>query len=226
MQRETIEARPNKNERLKERLFNYLEDSSELPYWQDEAYYSFSQAEIEEVEKATEELYHMCVKAVDHVIKDNRLGEFGVPAHMHDYVTLSFNRQDPTIYGRFDFSYDGTKPPKMLEYNADTPTSLYEAAILQWDWLEDRRIQNPGRFSNSDQFNGLHEALVVEERPRHDLLERVPLGRRRVLIVEPQDLRVLAFRGLLGLRNELALPAGVVAVEECVVVGVRDGVEG
>ena len=29
-----------------------------------------------------------------------------------------------------------TAPPKLLEYNADTPTSLYESAVLQWFWLE------------------------------------------------------------------------------------------
>lgn len=41
----------------------------------------------------------------------------------------------------------------MLEYNADTPTSLLEAAVIQWQWLEHQ-------FPESDQLNSLHEALI------------------------------------------------------------------
>ena len=41
----------------------------------------------------------------------------------------------------------------MLEYNADTPTSLVEAASPQWFWMEDR-------FPGADQWNSLHERLV------------------------------------------------------------------
>ena len=45
-------------------------------------------------------------------------------------------------------------PPKLLEYNADTPTSLLEAAVVQWYWLQDV-------FPKRDQFNSLHERLVA-----------------------------------------------------------------
>jgi glutathionylspermidine synthase len=41
----------------------------------------------------------------------------------------------------------------MLEYNADTPTSLLEASVIQWDWLQ---ATNAG----ADQFNSIHEKLV------------------------------------------------------------------
>jgi glutathionylspermidine synthase len=56
----------------------------------------------------------------------------------------------PALYGRFDVLYDGSSPPKLLEYNADTPTSLLEAAVIQWYWLQDV-------FPAADQFNSLHE---------------------------------------------------------------------
>ena len=42
----------------------------------------------------------------------------------------------------------------MLEYNADTPTALLEAAVVQWYWLEEVK---PGR----DQFNSIHEKLIA-----------------------------------------------------------------
>ena len=50
--------------------------------------------------------------------------------------------RDPTLFGRFDLAYDGSGPPKLLEYNADTPTALLEAAVIQWYWLKDVK---PGR---------------------------------------------------------------------------------
>ena len=43
--------------------------------------------------------------------------------------------------------------PKLLEYNADTPTSLLEAAVVQWYWLQDT-------FPGRDQFNSLHQRIV------------------------------------------------------------------
>ena len=42
----------------------------------------------------------------------------------------------PSLYGRLDLSFSGQGPAKLLEYNADTPTSIFEAAVFQWTWLE------------------------------------------------------------------------------------------
>ena len=58
-----------------------------------------------------------------------------------------------TIYGRFDLSFDGQGPPKLLEYNADTPTSVLEAAVIQWHWLQDLH-------RDADQYNSIHERLI------------------------------------------------------------------
>jgi glutathionylspermidine synthase len=43
----------------------------------------------------------------------------------------------------------------MLEFNADTPTSLLESAVSQWDWLEDVK-------PHADQYNSLHDRLVAQ----------------------------------------------------------------
>jgi glutathionylspermidine synthase len=53
-----------------------------------------------------------------------------------------------------DLCWDGTGPPKLLEYNADTPTSLYESSVVQWEWLTS--VQ-----PDADQFNSIHEALIA-----------------------------------------------------------------
>ena len=66
-------------------------------------------------------------------------------------------RGEPSLYGRLDLRWDGTGPPKLLEYNADTPTALFEAAVVQWEWLQ---CLEDGA-ARHDQFNSLHEALIA-----------------------------------------------------------------
>ena len=78
-------------------------------------------------------------------------------------VVDSWARKDPSLYGRFDFAYDGDGPAKLFEYNADTPTSIYETATFQWIWLED--MIEAGRLpADTDQFNSLHEKLEARFR--------------------------------------------------------------
>jgi glutathionylspermidine synthase len=67
-------------------------------------------------------------------------------------IEKTWNDDVPSIYGRFDFSYKNGVP-KLLEFNADTPTSLFESGIVQWFWLQD--------FDKTkDQFNSIHEKLI------------------------------------------------------------------
>ena len=122
-------------------------------YWKEDACYSFTSDQIDMLEEVTEELHNMCLGAAKHIIDNNRLGELGIPKEFWDPIKKSFNSNDFTLYGRFDLAYDGVNPPKMLEYNADTPTSLLESAVAQWFWMEDV-------FPEQDQFNSLHDKLV------------------------------------------------------------------
>jgi glutathionylspermidine synthase len=122
-------------------------------YWDESACYAFSADQVDLLESATEELHRMCLAAVEVVINEKRMTEFAIPEPFHALVEASWRRRDPTLFGRFDLSWDGIGDPKMLEYNADTPTSLLEASVVQWHWLEDVR---PG----ADQFNSLHEKLI------------------------------------------------------------------
>jgi len=128
--------------------------SLDQPYWNESAYYEFSSDEVDTLEAATNELEKMTLAAAQHVI-DNRLySRMGVPDQAIPLIESSWEAEPPSLYGRFDLSYDGKHPPKLLEYNADTPTSLLEAAVIQWYWLQDV-------FPKRDQFNSIHERLVA-----------------------------------------------------------------
>ena len=126
-------------------------------YWDESAYWQLTTAEVDLLEEVTNELHEMCVAAVGSAIERKLLEHFGFNAATIALIEDSWNRREddqPSIYGRFDLAYAGRDtPPKLLEYNADTPTSLYEASVVQWTWLEDV-------FPEQDQFNSLHEGLV------------------------------------------------------------------
>jgi glutathionylspermidine synthase len=78
----------------------------------------------------------------------------GIPAQAAERIRESWIAEPPSLYGRLDLAYDG-RQIKLLEYNADTPTALVEAAVTQWYWLQDC-------FPHADQFNSLHEKLVAK----------------------------------------------------------------
>lgn len=122
-------------------------------YWDESVYYEFKLKEIEAIEKATNELWELCLEAVQYVIDKKIYNRFQIPQWFVPHVEESWNNDAPAIYGRFDFSFrDGL--PKLLEFNADTPTSLFEASVVQWHWLQDT---NPKK----DQFNSIHEKLIA-----------------------------------------------------------------
>jgi glutathionylspermidine synthase len=130
-------------------------------YWDERAYYRFSLDEVEErIEAPSGELHQLCLALVEEVVaSDGLMQRLAIPAEMRDMVAASWRAKAPSLYGRFDFAYDGTSPAKLLEYNADTPTSLYETALFQWQWLEDR-VEDGTLPADADQYNRLHDALL------------------------------------------------------------------
>lgn len=145
---------------------------SGAPYWTDDAAYAFTLAEVEEgLEGPAERLHAMCLEVVDHAASDPAvLRRLAIPDAYHDWVAESWRRRDPHLYGRFDVRYDGEGPAVLYEYNADTPTSVFEAAAFQWRWLE-RRLARGDLAPGTDQFTSLHEALVARWTSVADLSE-------------------------------------------------------
>jgi glutathionylspermidine synthase len=152
MQRIEIAPRPDWERRVEEVALVY-HTSEGRPYWNESAYYAFSAAQVDVLEAATNDLHEMCLAAVQHVIDRGLFARLGIPPHAVPLILRTWDEEPPSIYGRFDFSWDGRGAPKMLEYNADTPTALLEAAVIQWRWRQDR-------VPERDQFNSIHERLV------------------------------------------------------------------
>jgi glutathionylspermidine synthase len=123
------------------------------PYWDESACYELNAREVEALEQAATSLHRLCIEAAEVVITQGWWHRLGIPEVAVPNILASWERDDFSLYGRFDLAYDGCTPPKMLEYNADTPTALIEAAVVQWFWLQELHPQ-------ADQFNSLHERLI------------------------------------------------------------------
>lgn len=140
-------------------------------YWNETARYTFTAREVDELETATNELQRLCLEAGQHVIDTRRFRDYGIPDAAAEAIKWAWEHEPPAIYGRFDLAYDGVQPTKLLEYNADTPTGLLEAAVVQWYWLKDS-------FGSSDQFNSIHERLRGEVARVEGLHDRPAVLRR------------------------------------------------
>jgi glutathionylspermidine synthase len=170
MQRITCPERSDWRTTAEETGFDFHTIDGER-YWDERAYYAFTLDEIEDqIEAPSGEIDAMCLELVSNAVDDeDYLRRLKIPETFWPLISESWHRDEGSLYGRLDLSFDGRGPAKLLEYNADTPTSIFEAAVFQWTWLEqaiERRII-PG---HADQFNSIHECLI-------DAWKKVSAGR-------------------------------------------------
>lgn len=151
MIRKRVAKRPDWKEKFEEAGFSF--HSMDGEYWREGICYEFTPEQIDYLDDVTKELHGMCLAVVDQVVRQGRWEALAIPEGWRAAIAASWERRDPSLYGRFDFSYDGSGPAKLLEFNADTPTSLYESSIAQWLWLEES-------MPRMDQFNSIHEKLL------------------------------------------------------------------
>lgn len=139
---------------LEELGFTWHTDSDETKYINDELV-EVTQKEAEAYYEATNEIYDMFVEAAEYVIENNLFFELGIPFNLIEAIKKSWeNDVHWHIYGRFDLAggIDG-KDIKLIEFNADTPTSLFETTLLQWALLKQNKMDE------EKQFNNVYEAI-------------------------------------------------------------------
>ncbi len=129
--------------------FYWHTDSDSSPYIADEAVV-VNEDEAEAYYEAANTLYGMFVEAGEYVVENDLFHDIGIPFNLVDAVKKSWeNDVHWHIYGRFDLAggLDGV-PIKLLEFNADTPTALFETAIVQWALLKANNLNETGQFNN------------------------------------------------------------------------------
>jgi glutathionylspermidine synthase len=153
MKRVSITPRKDWQQKISEHGFLYYDLEG---YYTEDCAYEFSLAEIEALEMASAKIFDMCLSVVEHVISHELWDEFFIPRQYAELIKWSWENDKPSFYGRFDLAYrDGQI--KLLEFNADTPTSLLESSVIQWYWLQE--------FDKTlDQYNSIHEKLLAHLR--------------------------------------------------------------
>lgn len=114
-----------------------------------------SESEADAYYDACNELYDMYVEAANYVIENNLFYELDIPNSLVDSIVQSFEEDVHWhIYGRFDLAggLDGA-PIKLLEFNADTPTMLYESSAVQYALLK------ANGYDGDSQFNNIYTAI-------------------------------------------------------------------
>ena len=145
MRRIRQNPRADYRDRARRMGFSFADIAGE-PYWDETACWQLSAAEVDRLEGATNEIERLARQAADHAVRNSLHAELGIPQSVWPLVVASWEKQEPSLYGRLDLRFDGTSPPLLLEYNADTPTALFEASVVQWEWLTTV-------YPKSDQFN-------------------------------------------------------------------------
>src|ERR1700744_2576176 len=183
-------------------------------YWDERGYYAFTFDEIEqEIEAPTGEIHAMCRELVDRAVDDESyLQRLKIPQNFWPLISESWHLHQGSLYGRLDLMFNGEGRAKLLEYNADTPTSIFEAAVFQWTWLE-QSIERRVIPDDADQYNSIHERLI-------DAWKRLGLGCHLHLagtIGNAEDAGTLAY--LQDTAMQAGLTTTMLAIEE---IGWRD----
>lgn len=152
MHRHKIDPRPDWQTTVSALGMNYHTVDGQV-YWNESACYAFDAPTIDKIEDATQALYEMSMTVAMEAVQKGNYEGYGFSDETISLIEKSWNNQHPYMYGRFDLGINKHGEIKMFEFNADTPTSLLEASIIQWDWLQDV-------VSGEDQFNSIHERLV------------------------------------------------------------------
>lgn len=140
---------------LEELGFSWHTDLDGSKYVSDQLV-TISQTQAEAYYNAANEVYDMYVEAAEYVIENDLFFELGIPFNLIDPIKKSWeNDVHWHIYGRFDLAGGiDDKPIKLIEFNADTATALFETALLQWAILKHNDLDE------AHQFNNVYEAIT------------------------------------------------------------------
>ena len=99
---------------------------------------------------AANELYDMFVQAGQAVIDNKLFDKMGIQPELREMIEYTWEHDNHYhLYGRFDFGGGiAGKPIKLIEFNADTATSIPECAIIQWAHLMSNKLDENMQFND------------------------------------------------------------------------------
>ena len=150
----TQKLNPIDDATLEEIGFTWHTDTDGSKYVSDELV-EVTQEEAEAYYEAANTIYDMYVQAAEYVIDNDLFFDLGIPFNLIETIKKSWeNDVHWHIYSRFDLAggIDG-QDIKLIEFNADTPTALFETALLQWAILKSNNMDE------ERQFNNVYEAI-------------------------------------------------------------------
>lgn len=149
---------------VKYTTFNNIPDSvyQSLNYPYEGKYYDIvllSRTECSAYYEAAHECLKMINAAAEYVIRHRKLSEMGIPEFMHGIIEKTYFDADnnPHMLGRFDFAggIDGV-PIKLIEFNADTPFSIFETSTMQHVLCK-----AAGLDLDNNQYNTIFKELIT-----------------------------------------------------------------
>jgi len=150
----TIPVTPIPSDIFEKVGFYWYQSPGEERYVADELVV-ISEAEGNRFYEAASELYELFIEAAQYVIDHDLFSQLDIPPNLIPMIKHSWeDDRHFHLIGRFDFAggLDGL-PVKLIEFNADTPSMIFEVALIQWMILRHNGI------SEELQFNRLYETL-------------------------------------------------------------------
>lgn len=186
-------------------------DPEDTHYWNEFASFTMKPDEREFVSAQVEEMERMCMAAVDHIVNSDlvnnlQLGDLGLKIALD-----SWERREPAFYGRMDFVYDSQKGSlKFLEYNADTPTSILEAGIIQKRWF----VENGFEADGYSEFNNLMDSMVERwSQLKHRLVYPIL---HLACVQEPSGEDIANLEAVSAAANKAGITTRIIHIEELI----------
>lgn len=111
-------------------------------YWMDELALELSQAEWDECGHAAADIHALGLDLVAEACRKGDFEPWRLPLQARELISQSWSRCDPSLYGRFDFTFGADGRARAYEYNADTPTSIMEGGRAQGAWARARGLRD------------------------------------------------------------------------------------
>jgi glutathionylspermidine synthase len=162
MRRILCEKRKDWQSRVEKLGFTFHTDKDGKKYWNEGVYYSLTTDELQLLEDAVNSLHDLCLRAIPVILQSEELlRKMDIPDEFFPMIQKSWKEEhDTLIYGRFDLVFDRKGTVKMLEYNADTPTTLLEAACIQVDWRNSCNLLDDPNDPHGEE----EESFIMETR--------------------------------------------------------------